>query len=263
MKKKLKIVGIIIGLLFAVGVTAVAFIYREPKVAVLCYHNVAKAEEISGEDPWCITLENFEAEMKYLQEAGYKTLTMQEFYEWKKGEREVPFRSVLITFDDGLLSNAEYAMPILKKYGLNATIFNIGKQVEESQSEEWDGDKSRYMMRKKLKEYKKEYPNIEFYSHSYNMHYENAVDTQSKEEMKNNVKKYKELYGKTDVMAYPFGKYNDQAISVLKENGYKMAFTLLDNRKATRKDDDFKVNRINTSYDKPLYKFALRLLLPY
>lgn len=263
MKKKMKVLGIVIGLLFCIGVTLVAFCYREPKVAVLSYHNVAKKEECTTEDPWCISVDCFEKEMKYLHDAGYKTLTMQEFYEWKIGERRVPFRSVLITFDDGLLSNAEYAMPILKKYGLNATIFCIGKNVEESTDETWTGDKTRYMMRKKLKEYRKKYPNIEFYSHSYNMHYDNAVDTQTKEEMERNLKKYGELYGRTDVMAYPYGRYNDKVISVLKKNDYKMAFTLLDNRKATRKDDNFKINRINTSCDKPLYKFALRLLLPY
>ncbi len=36
------------------------------------------------------------------------------FISGKKGEIEVPFNSVLVTFDDGLLSNYEYAFPILK-----------------------------------------------------------------------------------------------------------------------------------------------------
>ena len=56
MKKKLKLLGIVIGLLFCVGVTLVAFCYREPKVAVLSYHNVAKREECPDEDPWCVKI---------------------------------------------------------------------------------------------------------------------------------------------------------------------------------------------------------------
>ena len=263
MKGKLKIVGIVVGALFLIGMIAIAIIYREPKVAVLSYHNIAKKEEIKKDDPWCVTLECFEKEMKYLHDAGYKTLTMQEFYEWKTGKREVPFRSVLITFDDGLLSNAEYAMPILKKYGFNATIFCIGKEVEKSTAEKWNGDCSLYMKKSKIEEYKKEYPNIEFYSHSYNMHYENAVNSLTKEQMREGIKKYEELFGKKDVIAYPFGKYNDKVIEVLKEKGYKMGFTLADNKKATRGESNWTINRINVSYDKPLYKFALRLLLPY
>lgn len=97
---------------------AIAVIYREPKVPVLCYHNVAKQEEItqnSEEQKWAITCENFEVQMKFLYDFKFKTLTLDEFYRWKKGEIEVPFNSVSVTFDDGLLSNYEYAFPILKK----------------------------------------------------------------------------------------------------------------------------------------------------
>ena len=119
------------------------------------------------------------------------------------------------------------------------------------------------MKKSKIEEYKKEYPNIEFYSHSYNMHYENAVNSLTKEQMREGIKKYEELFGKTDVIAYPFGKYNDKVIEVLKEKGYKMGFTLADNKKATREESNWTINRINVSQDKPLYKFALRLLLPY
>ena len=66
-----------------------------------------------------------------------------------------------------------------------------------------------------------------------------------------------------EYVAYPFGAYNNDFIDVLKNNNVKLAFTLSDNKKATRNDSDFIVNRVNVSKDIPLYKFALRFLLPY
>lgn len=46
----------------------------------------------------------------------------------EKGEA-LPEKPVVITFDDGYQSNYEYAYPILKKYGMKATIFVIGSSV--------------------------------------------------------------------------------------------------------------------------------------
>ena len=46
------------------------FIYKESKVAVLCYHNIATFEEknnFPNEQVWTIDVGNFEEQLKYLQ----------------------------------------------------------------------------------------------------------------------------------------------------------------------------------------------------
>lgn len=287
MNKKLKlliIIGIIILIFVIAVIIATKIIYKEPKVPVICYHNVAKQEEItpnSEEQKWAITVENFEEQMKFLHNFKFKTLTLDEFYKWKKGEIKVPFNSVLVTFDDGLLSNYEYAFPILKKYNINATVFLIGKNCYKETTEAWNGNIQTYMGLDILKKAKEEYPNVEFASHTYDMHAVGKLKDMNKDDMKKDLEQmstfYKEghkaIYAnmkkemnaiKTfEYVAYPFGLYNDELIEILKGKNVKMAFTLADNKKATRGEDDFKVNRINTSTDKPLYKFALRFLLPY
>ena len=265
--KKIKILIIVLIILLLIIGIAISLIYKEPKISVLCYHNVGSKEEndkYPDNHLWTISVENFEEEMKYLHDNNYKTLTMDEFYKWKKGEIKVPFKSVLVTFDDGLLSNYHYAFPILKKYNINGTIFVIGKNIDNSKSElnEWDGDIMTYMSKEILDACKEEYPNIEIYSHTYALHEKDAIN-QSIEKINDDFETFNKNIIPSEYLAYPFGDYNDNIKQVLKDKKYKLAFTFRDNRKATRNDDDYAINRINVSTDKPLYKFALRLLLPY
>ena len=110
----------------------------------------------------------------------------------------------------------------------------------------------------------KEYPNIEFYSHSYDLHGKPATEW-SDDEIKQDVINMKSI-GDFDIYAYPFGVYDDRMISALKENGYKMAFGFgprKDYRKARRQDDIYKVPRLNISNNVSMTKFKLRLIIPY
>lgn len=60
----------------------------------------------------------FEKKMAVLKKAGYNTITIDQItYEAKNDKK------ILLTFDDGYLDNWVYVYPVLKKYGLKATIF--------------------------------------------------------------------------------------------------------------------------------------------
>jgi peptidoglycan/xylan/chitin deacetylase (PgdA/CDA1 family) len=65
--------------------------------------------------------EIFEQQMRFLKSC-YKVMSLRELME-RSRLGDVPARSVAITFDDGYRDNYEYAFPILKKYGLPATVF--------------------------------------------------------------------------------------------------------------------------------------------
>ena len=270
--KILQVLGVLFILEIISAIVVLIVIYSEPKIAVLNYHNVLAKEEIEGlkaEKTWSISVDNFEEQMKYLHDHNYKTLTMQEFCEWKEGKINLPFKSVLITFDDGLLSNYHYAFPILKKYNLNATLFLIGNMSEKIGDDEniWLGNYNSYISKNQIEEIKKDYPNIEIYSHTYGMHRKikgrEAVYCYTREQMQEDIEKYENYMGKTEIVAYPFGVTDPMYVDVLKENGYKYGFLLGDNKKATRKDDNFYINRVNLSRDKDILHFGLRLLLPF
>lgn len=197
---------------------------------------------------------------------NYKTLTLDEFYNWKQGNIEVPFKSVLITFDDGFLSNYEYAFPLLKKYNMNATIFLIGESISYG-TDNWNGSLHDYMSKNIIKKCKEEYPNITFASHSYSLHIKNAVSNKTIEEIESDIQNFNKNIINTQYYCYPYGEYNNKMIETLKNNNYKLAFIYgperKDYRKASRDDNNYKIPRLNISSGMKTSKFALRLLLPF
>lgn len=88
-------------------------------LVVLMYHHISPKPGLVSCTP-----ENFLAQMQWLAENDWQTLSTDDFSEglvrgvW-------PRKSVLITFDDGYLDNWVYAHPILRDFGQRATIFLI------------------------------------------------------------------------------------------------------------------------------------------
>lgn len=91
-------------------------------VPVLMYHHVRP-----GAGMIACTPENFEDQLRWLQQRGYRSLTLAEFIEHLNG-KEVG-KAVLITFDDGYLNNWVYAYPLLQKYQFKATVFLVTSWV--------------------------------------------------------------------------------------------------------------------------------------
>ena len=96
-------------------------------IPVLMYHHVLPESGFIAS-----TVEQFEAQMRFLAENRWHTLTSEEFAAFKRREFSPPKKSLLITFDDGWRDNAVYAYPILKKYRLKATIFLVTEWIEQA-----------------------------------------------------------------------------------------------------------------------------------
>ena len=80
---------------------------------VIVYHHVNDL----GED---ITEKEFEEQMSFISDSGYQSVFIKD---WIAGNIFPDGKKVALTFDDGFLDNWVYAFPILKKYGIKATIF--------------------------------------------------------------------------------------------------------------------------------------------
>ncbi len=70
-----------------------------------------------------ITPAAFEAQMQELKNKNISVIGMQDFLAWRRGEKAIPSKSAIITFDDGWKSQYEVGWPILKKFNYPLTLF--------------------------------------------------------------------------------------------------------------------------------------------
>jgi peptidoglycan/xylan/chitin deacetylase (PgdA/CDA1 family) len=91
-------------------------------VPVLLYHSISDAVERRN-DPWSVRVDDFRADMEAVAASGRATLTCAEFARCLRGERALPVRPILVTFDDGFGDFADTAVPILRSLGIASTLF--------------------------------------------------------------------------------------------------------------------------------------------
>src|SRR5436853_793216 len=87
---------------------------------IYCYHRLVDKVRYPGTE---ITPAVFEAEMKELKDRGITVISLQDLLAWKRGEKNIPPRCAVISFDDGWKSQYEVAWPIMKKFGYPFTMF--------------------------------------------------------------------------------------------------------------------------------------------
>ncbi len=92
-------------------------------IPVVMYHTVGRP---IPEWEWSfltVPYKIFENHLQWLVKAGYKTADLYELHAHVSGKKQLPRRSVVLTFDDGYLDNWGYVAPLLSKYGLKGTVF--------------------------------------------------------------------------------------------------------------------------------------------
>lgn len=228
------------------------------RIPVITYHRICTDSyhrTLTDQGSLWHKLSSFEEEMKYLHDNGYTTLSMDEFYEWYKGERNVPSKSVVITFDDGHYSVINYGLPVLKKYNMKATVFMIGKDYN------FKADSKNPMACIGLEDIYKtrqDYPELDFQSHTYKLHNNSNVDPvvpdMSYEEIVRDFELQDMLFNALDFeyLAYPYGIYTEDFIKAAKDSGYKLAFLYGNADYARRTDDAMEIPRIGIRGDQPL-----------
>lgn len=112
-------VNFIIGVLLKLLGTVVSLGGKNSRVVILNYHRVLPEQDVFRQGD--ISRNDFEWQMEILKDY-FNVLPLSEAM-MRFGKGNLPSRCVCITFDDGYADNYEVALPILKKWGLPATIF--------------------------------------------------------------------------------------------------------------------------------------------
>ncbi|MDZ7265874.1 MAG: polysaccharide deacetylase family protein [candidate division KSB1 bacterium] len=96
--------------------------HHRRQALILTYHGVIHSGDNSYSNRNSIAAAAFEQQMDYLAR-HFQPMSLPELVRRLQAREQLPDYTVVITFDDGFRNNYTVAAPILKKYGLPATIF--------------------------------------------------------------------------------------------------------------------------------------------
>lgn len=87
---------------------------------ILMYHKIG-----GGNGRYSVSVEKFAAQMKWLKENGYETVSVDQIAAAVRGQAALPPKPIAITFDDGWRNQFTLAKPILDQYGFKATFYLV------------------------------------------------------------------------------------------------------------------------------------------
>lgn len=184
---------------------------------ILMYHYVADTPPPKGPyaDGLTVRTDDFRAEMQYLVDNGYETVSLADVYLAMAGLQDLPAKPVVLTFDDGGLDNYEVAFPILEEHGLVGTFFVITKTVGGDGQMTWDHLRTMAEAGMSIQSHTVSHPDLR------------GVPTARLEsELADSSQAIADAVGERSyVLSYPAGAYDDTVIQATRAAGYVMAVT--------------------------------------
>jgi peptidoglycan/xylan/chitin deacetylase (PgdA/CDA1 family) len=205
--------------------TPTPFVFdKNSRAMVLCYHRFGDTPDREG---MTLRVPDFETQMQALKDNGIAVISMDDFLAWRRGEKNIPAKSTVITLDDGWLSGYQAAWPILKKFGYPFTMYIYTDYVK-------GGPKSggQSMTWEQIAEMRDAGVDIASHtlSHSALNSRKGRNDEQYRkwveQELNDSKRILEERLGiKVRTLAYPYGIQNEVVREVARKAGYEAAFT--------------------------------------
>lgn len=183
------------------------------KIPILIYHNFRTPIPYKLDVYKLFSCEkNFDENVKTLLDAGYTFITLEDLYQYDKGQIGLPEKVMIITMDDGQIGCYTDAFPVLKKYQIPATIFIVNQLVGTEDYFSWEQAKEMY-----------DTGLVKIHCHGYEHSEYSSV---GKEKLVSDYTKSHQEIEKymgekvQKIMAYPAGKSSQNTIKWLKEIGF-------------------------------------------
>ncbi len=189
------------------------------KLPVLMYHSVTTVTNLSK--GLTIHVDNLEKQLLYLKNNGYTTLHFKDLERFKAA-KDLPKKSVIITFDDVYVNQLELAYPLFKKHNLKACFYVPFKFVGNKNN--WDEGEKTIMSVAQLKQLDPSIIELGLHSYGHINYQLSSINT-----IKLDLKSCQEFISNnglelSNTIAYPYGKFprknpiNKQFETLLKTN---------------------------------------------
>ncbi|TWT08561.1 polysaccharide deacetylase family protein [Planococcus sp. CPCC 101016] len=213
------------------------------EVPVLMYHILIPGRN----DTISIDPARFKEHMLALKSAGYTCITENELLNYVEQTSALPKKPILITFDDGYISNYTEAFPVLKELDMKASVYVIASRIFEN-----DGFTADEYEKISWQQAREMAGTISIQSHTWDSHSkqlntkgQNRGVIASPTQIDKGLETQKEFEDRiyTDFMAsknaieenlgtevtaisYSYGDYSEDTIRLAEKAGYKLAFTV-------------------------------------
>ena len=184
---------------------------EDARIPIMMYHQFTTRPE--GEDGWLrgnyAYIGDFDAHMNHIATGGFYLPTWDELAAFIDGRLFLPNHSVVVTDDDADQTWFDLAAPVVDKYKVLATSFMITAYRQ-------DPPPNPYVLRR---------------SHTHDMHQagENGKGRMvnwTADQIAADLETSAGVLGVKEVVAYPYGHYNDTAKQGVTQAGFEMARTI-------------------------------------
>jgi peptidoglycan/xylan/chitin deacetylase (PgdA/CDA1 family) len=186
------------------------------RVPILMYHVVSAPPAGTANAELWVAESRFASEMRALHKAGYWAITLRQAFEaWQHGG-PLPKRPVVVSFDDGYLSQYTHARPVLARLGwpgvLNLELRNLGPdgitehQVRALMADGWEVDSHTLT-----------HPDLT-----------TVGDTALRHELAGSRREIRRRFGSraAEFFCYPAGRYDARVVAAVRAAGYRGATTV-------------------------------------
>jgi len=208
-RKKIYYLLIILISLCVVFVANEYYELKQPGIIVLLYHKIHKKTD--GSNKYVLSLNKFKEQMSYLRENNYTTIIPNEI----KGLSNINGKKIMLSFDDSTEDHFHEVYNILKDNKQKGIFFVITKYINSQEN----------LTEKQIRIMSQDH--MEIGSHTYT---HPCLQEINKDEIYYQLNKSKEqlekiIGNKVISFAPPGGWFNDNALSIAEDLGYKAFFT--------------------------------------
>jgi peptidoglycan/xylan/chitin deacetylase (PgdA/CDA1 family) len=224
------------------------FLFQErffpPNLArILTYHCVTdfpKEKEIPYDN---VPPALFEFHMRILEKGRFNVIPLGDLAAILESKKNIPPRTLAITFDDGYKNNFLNALPVLEKRGFKSTFFVIAEGIKRDEPFQhllWDAASTKYYHENPLSRLPmnaQELRTLRALGHEIGSHglQHRSIGNLASAEARDEIIRSKEILedvikGPVNLFAYPFGAgsygdFNSVTLHMLRQAGYRAACT--------------------------------------
>lgn len=233
--------------------------HQSISLPILMYHSILN----NSKGTYIVSKWQLEQDLLALEQNGYTTVFPSQVVDFVYNQKPLPPNPIIISFDDGFYNNLFYALEIFQKHNAKANINIIGILADQYTNGDHSNPNYSYLTWEQTKMLAQS-GCFEIGNHTYDMHkfsprygigqkccesdqeYTVALN-QDIDLFENALQKNTNLA--TNIFAYPFGKYNNLSMQILKSRNYKFIMTCEEHSNKISNNPDCLLNlgRINRS----------------